>query len=278
MKANYLLIPGVLLAATLAFSSCDRERVVFDGETYSSIENSFAEGEFTAIRNLIDTEGRADSNVYGKTTGTTGLYCPNAIVTVDILSSSSAEMTIDFGSGSNCLDGRLRTGKLIATFTGKWKDPGSTCTVVPQDYTVAGVALSFNKTITYNGENGQAQPNWTTEVTNAVATSATSGTFTWECTRVTTWVEGTGDLDASNNVFEVVGVANGVTRQNIAYDVVVDADAPLRVEASCPNIVSGRFSISPADRATRVIDYGTGACDNVATLTVGQYSGTITLR
>lgn len=262
---------------TLIGFSCKREQVVFDGEVSSSIDNGFAESEFGAIRNMIDMEARADSNVYGKTSGTTGIYCPGATVTVTITSATTATMVVDFGTGSNCLDGRLRTGKLNASFVGKWKDAGSTVTITPDNYTVAGYAFTFNKVITYNGLNGQSDPYWTVVVTNAVLSHPTNGTSTWSCDRVTTWTEGHADTDPTNNEYEVTGTAEGVSRNGVNYTVVVDASQPLKVLASCPNIVSGVLGLTPQGKLTREIDYGTGACDNQAVLTVGNYTTTITL-
>jgi hypothetical protein len=175
------------------------------------------------------------------------------------------------------VDGRLRTGKLVADFVGKWKDAGSTVTIVPENYTVAGYSFSFNKVITHNGLNGQGDPSWTTVVTNAVLSHPTNGSSSWECTRVTTWTDGYGDMDVSNNAYEVTGTASGVSRNGVPYTAVVDMDRPLRILANCPNIVSGVLGLTPQDRQTREIDYGNGACDKDAVLTVGNYTTIITL-
>jgi hypothetical protein len=47
--------------------------------------------------------------------------------------------------------------------------------------------------------------------------------------------------------------------------------SPLRIEASCPNIVSGVISIV-GPNATSSINYGNGNCDNQAILTVNEFS------
>lgn len=268
---------ALLVAGAMVFSSCKRDRVTFDGELYTAVDNGFAESEFSAIRSLVDTEARADSNVYGKSTGTTGYYCPGAVVTVTNLSATGANMTVDFGTGANCLDGRLRTGKLHGVFSGKWKDVGSSVVITPENYTVSGYAFSFTETITYQGLNTDSDPYWTTVVTNAVLTHASNGMSTWNCNRTTVWTEGSGDLDPSNNVYEVFGQANGVARNNIAYTVVVDQAKALRAEVGCQWVVSGQLELTPKDYDTRTIDYGNGACDNKAVLTVGNYTSEITL-
>jgi hypothetical protein len=278
MNCKTLVLPlGLLLLGTAFFSSCKRETVTFDGELYSALDNSFAESEFSAIRSMVDTEARADSNIYGKVGSTTGFYCPSAAITITNLTSNGADMTIDFGTGTNCVDGRLRTGQLKAVFTGKWKDPGSQVVITPTNYTVSGYSLSFTKTVTYEGLNSDNDPYWTTVVANGVINHPTNGGSSWSCTRTTTWVEGSGDLDPTNNVYEVFGTSNGVSRQGVSYVVNVNAATPLRVETGCQYITSGILSLTPAQRTARNIDYGTGICDNQATLSVGSYVTTITL-
>jgi hypothetical protein len=259
---------------TLAFAACNRDSQDWDGEITTTVDHNFADSEFNSIRNMVDTEGTADSSIYGKVTDVTGLFCPTSVTSVTI-NGNTAVLTIDFGSGSNCLDGRLRSGRLIATFTGKWKDAGSTVVITPDDYTVAGYAFSFTATVTVNGRNSAGKLNWTTVVDNATLTHPSNGTITWEATRTTTWVAGEGSFDPNTYVYEVTGSANGVARNNLSFTAQVDQ--PLRVELSCRHIVSGVWSITPQGREKRSIDYGNTGCDDQATLTVGTFSTQLTL-
>jgi hypothetical protein len=263
------------ISCVLLFFACNRDRTTWDGELTTTIDNNFADTEFSSIRNMIDTEGRVDSTIYGKLTDTEGIFCPTSVTTVTVLSSNSALLVIDFGSGSNCLDGRLRTGKLRATFTGKWKDAGSTVVIVPENYTVAGYAFSFTATVTVNPRDVNGHLNWTTVVSNAELTNPTSGTIYWNGTRTTTWVEGEGSLSPSTYVYEVTGSASGTARNYLTFTATIEQ--PLRIELSCSYIVSGIWSITPEDREKRSLDYGGPSCDNQATLNVGNYSSVVTL-
>jgi hypothetical protein len=259
----------------LAFASCKRDRTTWDGELTSTIDNNFADSEFSSIRNMVDTEGRADSVVYGKTSGTQGIFCPGSSSTVTILNPSTVRMVLDFASGTNCLDGRLRAGKLKAEFTGKWKDAGSQVVITPDGYSVNGYAFSFTATITFNGRDANSHLNWTTVVSNAVLTHPTNGTIQWNSTHNTTWTAGEGSLDPNTYVYEVTGSSNGVARNLLTF--VASIDQPLRIELNCQWIVGGVWTITPQDRDPRSIDYGNNGCDNQATLTVGNYTTAVTL-
>lgn len=272
------LLSGALMmgiCCTLLVFSCNRDRTTWDGEITTTVDNNFADSEFSAIRNMVDTEGTADSSIYGKVTGTQGIFCPTSVNTVTIISPTSATLDIDFGSGSNCLDGRLRTGKLHAAFNGKWRDAGSTVVITPEDYTVAGYAFDFSATVTVNPVDGNGHRNWTSVVSNAVLVHPTNGTIRWNSTRTTTWVEGEGSFDPSTYVYEVTGTANGTARNGLTFTAGVDE--PLRIEMSCRWITDGIWSITPQGRDPRTIDYGGTGCDDQATLSVGEFSTAVTL-
>ena len=259
----------------LVFFACKRDRVTWDGELASTIDNNFADSEFGAIRNMVDTEGQADSVIYGKTTGVDGIFCPTSSATINITGPGSAIMTIDFGTGSNCLDGRLRTGKLIADFQGKWGTPGSTVTITPDGYTVAGYAFSFSQLVTFNGRDGNGNLNWSHDVTNAVLYHPANGTIQWSGNRLTTWIEGEGNLDPQTYVYEIMGGASGTARNGLTFT--AEVDNPLRVELACQWITGGVWTISPQGRDKRSIDYGNNTCDNQAVLRVGDFETVVSL-
>lgn len=264
-KSAYFLLSALLL---LSFS-CNRDRTLWDGEYFSTLDNGFAESEFSAIQQMIEVEARADSAVYGKTGAVTGLFCPDAVVTVTA-NGSNVVMRIDFSSGTNCLDGRLRTGALIATFNGFWKNENSTVTIVPESYTVAGYSFFFTQTILVNPRNTAGQINWTTRVVDAELLHPQNGQISWDSERTTTWVEGEDTpLVFQDDAFEVTGTANGISRTNRGFDVTITN--PLRIIGDCGYVVAGAIELTPQQLATRTIDYGQGACDNRILLTVGNF-------
>lgn len=275
MRTNRIL-PLCLFVLTLLVSlSCNRDRNLWDGELFTSLDNGFVDSEFSAIQNMINTEGRANPDVYGKTSGTQGLFCPDATVTVSATGSGTATMRIDFSSGTNCLDGRLRTGALSAVFTGLWKDAGSQVVITPDNYTVAGYAFSFTQTITVNPRTPDNKLNWTTVIDDAELFHPQNGQISWDAERTTTWIEGEGNTDWSTYAYEITGTATGVNRANRPFTAKITS--PLRVNADCSWIVAGEVSLTPQDLETRSINYGQGACDKIAVLTVGTFQQEIAL-
>jgi len=278
MRTSPFYATLVLLGTSLLFFTCRRDD--WDGDLFTSVDHSLAESEFSSLGNLVDYEARTNPDILGKTAETDGFYCPAAGITVTP-DGNNATLLIDFGSGTNCLDGRLRTGSITAEFTGKWKDPGSRVQITPSGYTVSDVtgnvtyAVSFNYSILMNGRNADNQLNWTNTITDGLLIATTGERIVWEGTRTTTWIEGEGDLDLGNNVYSVTGTASGIARTGRPFT--AETTSPLRVELDCPNVTAGTVEIVPQDLLSRSIDYGTGSCDRIAVLTVGTYSQEINL-
>lgn len=266
-------IPIALGATLLVFFSCKKQIQQPDSEFQSSLDHSLANAEFSSIDNMVDVEAGRDSLITGKTTSY-GIFCPGSVITVTAVIGTINEMVIDFGTGCTCSDGRLRTGKLTATFVGKWLTPGTFVDIEPTDYTVNGNSLLFEKRITYNGINTDGHKNWTTTVTGGQVITST-GTIEWETSRETEWISGDGDTDPSNNVYSITATSSGKSRRGITFTAATET--PLIVHLNCPNIVQGIVSITPTGYQERSIDYGTGSCDNQATLTIGEWSTVITL-
>ena len=73
-------------------------------------------------------------------------------------------------------------------------------------------------------------------------------------------------------MYLITGNGNGINRLAVAYTLTITE--ALRVEIGCPWIVSGALEITPAGHATRYVDFGSGSCDAVVTVTVSGYTFT----
>lgn len=57
-----------------------------------------------------------------------------------------------------------------------------------------------------------------------------------------------------------------------------DIVSPLRIQLSCRWIVSGTVEIRPESLPLRILDFGNGECDNIATVLVNGVTYTIFLH
>lgn len=196
-------------------------------------------------------------------------------VTIDTVAMPHT-MHIDFGQ-SNCtaLNGRMRRGVILVSYTGPYRAQGTVITITPQNYFVNNNHVEGTKTITNMGLNENHVPYF-----NVVADiTVTAGNGNWTAThhseRIRTWVQGSDTSDPTDDAYVITGHGHGINRNGHTY--VMAIESPLHVHAGCPFITQGVVSITPESQPVRTIDYGNGECDNSATVTVNGQSFTITI-
>ncbi|MFN0201622.1 MAG: hypothetical protein ACKVTZ_08885 [Bacteroidia bacterium] len=279
------MLKNTLWATSIALLlvSCTAEPDLTDDtkDKVPSEEHSFAQNEFEFIGKAFDVKAYAtpEMNRLSGIDGTDGFVFECATTTV-APAGSGYDMIIDFGNaGCSCADGRIRQGKLVGSFSGKWSESGTVLSITPVDYFVTSKGgtkykATFDKqTVTYtNTSNGHRF--YTTKVENARLESA-SGTIKWSCDRTVEWTDGISTSPV-NNTYSVTGTASGTATNGISFTAnILDA---LQVKTDCDYIVKGKLSLQPVGGSERVIDYGTGACDNEATLTVNGFVTSIVLK
>lgn len=90
------------------------------------------------------------------------------------------------------------------------------------------------------------------------------------------------DMDPTNDIISIWGMANGVNREGRAYTVSVSQNTPLIKHSNCPFISSGVLNLTPDGLKTRTIDYSSGTnqdiCDDKATITVNGITFSFNLK
>ena len=266
------------LSASLFFA-CGDDPIGGDTDVLSVIEHSLVQQEFNFLQAMVDVEART-SDELNKSNQTTGFFCECSTVEVIANGDGTYTMTLDYGTGCLCLDGRTRSGKLIGVFNKKWNEPNAAVTITPENYQVKLINgttydFSFTKTITQNGLNSAGNPMLSVSVQNAILTSEVHE-IQWESERTVEWVEGVGSLEPETHVYEISGTAAGTSSTGVKFSVAIEE--PLVVKANCAHITAGIMSLSPESKLTRSIDYGDGTCDAEAVVEIAGFTRTIELR
>ena len=98
----------------------------------------------------------------------------------------------------------------------------------------------------------------------------------WSSFREREWIAGEDTFYRHDDVYLITGTANGTSTGGFSFTMVITN--PLRKEIGCRHMVSGTFEFTPGNRPVRILDYGDGECDNIATITVNGVTRTIYLR
>ena len=187
---------------------------------------------------------------------------------------STKTLTIDFGT-TNCLcaDGRYRRGKILVRFTTDVNRRPAGAVVTRRNYFVNDNQHTARRIFTDIGTGS-----FTVAVDSASIIRANNGgTHSWTANWTFTRTAGFGTAQVSDDVYSVTGSATGTNRKNVGYTATIQN--PLIKRADCPKyFVQGTIGVTNTNSKVMTLDYGTGTCDNVATVTVNGSTRTIQLR
>jgi hypothetical protein len=188
-------------------------------------------------------------------------------------------VTIDYGI-TNCIGNGnvLRRGKIIATFTGPYRQASTVITIGFDNYFVNDNQITGSKTITNLGNNAANQMQWNIIVNQLKITRPDGSFITWDANRTRTWV-----LGQTLHKLEMMMLSKLQVHFQVAiamHKVLLQiSPLPLYVAWVCNYIEAGTIEVTPTGKATRTINFGTaGVCDNQATLTVNGNTYNITLK
>jgi hypothetical protein len=263
MKMKTITLSSIcFLVASLLIISCQRTRNNGNDDDMSEgKESALFESSQSDALNITDEIGNYNTlNGYKKSRG-----C--ATFTKDTISIPHV-ITVDFGN-TNCVgnDGKIRNGKIIRTYTGKYKDSGSVHTITFDGYQVNGNDIKGYKTVTNNGMNPAGNYNYTIDSKDTIIKANSGGTITWQSLRNREWINGYSTQSHADDKYSITGTASGVRKNGNAWTMSITN--PLIIDLSCTwRQTGGTMVFTPASKPARTIDFGTGTCDNQATLTV----------
>ncbi len=267
----------IVLAMMLTMTACKRDKdntVDVEEDTYYADDQARMDQSFNDAQTLAD-QAYETGNVQMK--GGPSILGACATVTRDT-TSTPRKITIDFGT-TNCLcnDGRLRRGKIIITYTGKYRDSGSVKTIGFDGYYVNNNQVLGTKTVTNMGRNSSGQLYYNIAVNGMMILNTTGDTVKHVASRVRTWVNGESTTLLSDDEYRITG--SGTNTRASGKVVNYNITSALLVALNCNWIKEGTIAITPAGAsAARVLDFGTGTCDDQATISYNGKTRTITLR
>ncbi|TNE78198.1 MAG: hypothetical protein EP332_15085 [Bacteroidetes bacterium] len=275
MKITSLSLSVLALGGLLALNACkkdaDPEPDTNAGDAEAAQEIAIAEQLFGDMKNIAD-EAESGS-VSSFKNGMSFASC--ATVT---LNQAQKQITVDFGT-SNCLcrDLRNRRGVLNVTYTTNYWDSGNVVTITPQNYYVNDYGITGTKTLTNLGNDANGNPHWSVAVSGQITKPNNGGTFSWTSSRVNTWSAGSSTpQDWTDDAWTVTGSSTLTSSSQIQWT--LNITKALHRAMNCPWIDEGTLTLDRTGVQTRTLDYGAGACDNDATLSVVGLSIPIKLK
>lgn len=273
IKLTFIAILGLGVFMT----SCNKDENEPNADTNITRDDAFAQSVFDNATDIADEAYNLGSVTGLKSTSSDTLFLGQcAVVTLDT-TVYPRELTVDFGE-ENCLcnDGKYRRGKIVVTFTGRYRHPGTVITTGFEDYFVNDNQVDGTNVVTNMGLNDEGHPYFTISVTGLIHKANNGGTLSWNSERSREWIAGFDTYRIRDDVYLITGTANGIRPNGISWE--TEIVNPLRRQLDCRYVVSGTVNITPQNLSTKVLDFGDGECDNVATITIDGVVYTIFLH
>ena len=249
------MIAVALVGTTLW--GCKKPEV--DSDTQSAKDNAIAEFVCEDALNIVDNDAKSTAGINKMApapNNTSSFSCANT--TID---TANRTITWDFGtSGCTSNDGRLRRGKIKAQFSDYYSTQSCVTTITFIDYYINTNRLDGTIKVT-TGNNVL-----TVEIIDGVVTTSSGKTVKWSAT-VTRALYAENTATPTDNVYSITGGGTGVNINGVSYTTKITS--PLLIDLGCDyRLTQGTVEITPADKPTRTLDFGSGNCDTEATVTI----------
>jgi hypothetical protein len=174
-------------------------------------------------------------------------------------------ITIDFGDGCICADGKFRKGAIILHLTGPIRRSGSVLTITFRGFYLNRAHIEGTKIISNLSENGNIK--FTVQVVGGKVTFPNGRGYEYQGLKYVHQVEGGSTRMLRDDVYNIEGRSK--TEFNNGLTITLNTERPLVKKFVCPWMSNGLLKIKINARIL-FLDYGfpnNGDCDNKALLT-----------
>lgn len=272
-----IFLPAILIASSIITLNSCKKKTEVDNETQSVVDNALCEQQFMAIQPVVNDKG-IQENGLKRIAATCETFTVVAGDTIDaspkdgIYDLGPVTFQIDYGTiGCVGADGVFRKGKINITTAKKWKMYGNTVTVDLIGY--------MANTVNYSGQVQITRLDSLTLTTNIINGHCTNGTWNIDYVGTKTMKQIAGfstKLDASDDIYSITGNSSGKNREGRNFTTSITS--ALIKKTNCKWLTSGTLELTPDGFATRIVDFGSGTCDDDATFTVNGQTVSFKLK
>jgi hypothetical protein len=279
-----------LTVAFLLFLASCGDKIDFTSNDSSNVENEAAtDNYFEDADDMSNVAVWSDNATAGgrevtggrqitvsdtRFTGATVTLTPAADSQV---SNPKGTIVIDFGTGCTDARGIVRKGKILITYTGLRYAVGATRSITFDGYFVNEVKIEGTRNVTNVTGSTIESPKFKIEVIGGKATWADGTSASREVRIVREWKRGTNPSQDIWNVTQLDGsdfAASGSNRNGKTYQMNITKTLVYKRECASSKVfmaVQGTKELITEKRKI-TIDYGTGTCDKLVTITLNGES------
>ncbi|AOW09265.1 hypothetical protein [Flavobacterium gilvum] len=292
MKTKFFLIASFIVI--LFFISCNSTDNTTTDTAALTTANSQILADSRIDASINDVSNIAEDQFSLKQTSTArgteathSSFLPACAVTAWTYTNGTFTGSIDFGTeGCTLQNGNVLKGKITLSFSGNFMTPEKTITYSFDNFYHNGIKIQGSKTIIKTIKTTDLYTPIHPVFTQSIDLTITfengtvytrTGTQTKEMISGDTNHDGDDDDDWEGRVFLVTG--NHTTTLSTGGSWSCTIKTPLRYEMACKRAIPVSGTVLKVNNGVEtLIDYGTGQCDNLATVTTNGVTTTIELK
>ena len=281
MKYKVIIKMSVLsiAIAALTITACkhnDSSPMTTDDNGGYAADQAKMESNNSDVISIADAAAKTGGAANLRTSSTTAGGCATVY---DSVAAGDSFLVINFGNTDcTCDDYKIRRGEIIVQYDGRYKDSASERTITFNNYFVNDNQLSGKKIVQNMGANTSGQVYYNVTVNDTLNLGAGNGEITWSGNRTRTWLAGYNTASWLDDEYLIGGTTTLVRANGHSFTFAIDASDQLQVATSCPYIEAGIVTITGSTLSSaRTLNYGSGTCDDMATVTLDGHVYNITL-
>jgi len=268
---------GVAALAAITFVACHKTTTTPTTNATATTEQSGATNDNAKLESANnDVIAVADA---AASTGTSNLRVTSCATVTNDTAVTPHVLTIDFGSGCTGADGRIRSGQIIVTYQGHYKDSGSMHTITYNNYRLDGYKIGGSKSVTNMGTTAGGSLSgavWYSVIQNDSLWVSADSVATMKGVRTRTWNTGYATPARTDDSYLIAGNDTMTRANGKIYWYAINT--PLKVAYGCRHIETGSMTISGSAMAhTWTVTYNDPDCVGTVTLSDGIRTYTITI-
>jgi hypothetical protein len=253
-KSIFILALGLLIA------SCGRDGMI--RTPYQLTEDDKGIGVDDAKMEFMNANVEYIANTAWQNQQATFNGC-QPVITLD---TNSKLLVIDFGAECKDADQVVRKGRIIVNYTRRYADSGAIKTITFDNYHYMGNRMTGYKKIENRGYYGDGHVYYSIVMADTMYLPGDNGYISWFGERRSVWSIGDNTNTTSDDGYEVTG-SGSVRRANGLYSD-YNILSTMVITNDCKYPRSGLLQMVPQSKVPRVIDFGSGDCDNKASMEV----------
>jgi hypothetical protein len=271
----------IMFAAIAIFSllSCNKQSSLDKTSLNVADDDAVGDAIFEDVSNTVDVTDIILANyqdgTYSKSI-TASDSCPSVAIDHPRDAVWPKTITVNYGSGCTGFYDNTRSGKIIIVVTGPRKTASSKRTVTFDNYYFNGIKVEGTKTVENLGYNSNQNMVFSVKLTGGKLTLPDNSVIERTFDHQREWIAGYNTKNIWDDEVLISGTSSGVTLNQVAYTNAITT--PLHWTRACKFIVSGIVDIERAGKESIILNFGSGNCDAVATVTKGEETKEITLK